>query len=37
LTLPITEIGVLEPGAGVRLLDPAGRPVPLAAAGWRHF
>jgi thiamine-monophosphate kinase len=37
LTLPITEIGVIEPGAGVRLLDPAGRPVPLAAAGWRHF
>lgn len=37
LNLPITAIGSIEPGAGVRLLDAEGRPVPVAAAGWRHF
>ncbi|MGE3784695.1 MAG: thiamine-monophosphate kinase, partial [Alphaproteobacteria bacterium] len=37
LNLPITHIGLIEPGIGVRALDADGRPVPFAAAGWRHF
>ncbi len=37
LNLPITPIGVIEPGAGVRLLDADGKPVPIAAPGYRHF
>ena len=37
LALPITEIGVIETGEGVRLVDTAGNPLPVAAAGWRHF
>jgi thiamine-monophosphate kinase len=37
LSLPITEIGTIEAGAGVRLVDAAGNPVPVAAAGWQHF
>ena len=37
LGLPITEIGEVESGEGVRLVDPAGNPVPVAAAGWQHF
>lgn len=37
LALPITMIGKVEPGAGVRLLDPEGRTVPLDETGYRHF
>lgn len=37
LALPLTEIGVVEAGAGVRLLDANGREVPVAAPGYRHF
>ena len=37
LNLPITPIGVIEPGAGVCLLDTDGKPVPVAAPGYRHF
>jgi thiamine-monophosphate kinase len=37
LGLAITEIGIIEAGEGVRLVDPAGKTVPVAAAGWRHF
>jgi len=37
LGLPIAPIGRIEPGAGVRLVDADGRPVAVAAAGWRHF
>jgi thiamine-monophosphate kinase len=37
LNLPITRIGVIEPGSGVRLLDATGKPVPVAAPGYRHF
>jgi thiamine-monophosphate kinase len=37
LTLPITEIGAIEPGAGVRLVDASGNEVPIVHAGWRHF
>lgn len=37
LGLPITEIGGIESGSGVRVLGAEGRPVALAAGGWRHF
>ena len=37
LALQITEIGTIEAGEGVRLMDAAGKPVPVANAGWRHF
>ncbi len=37
LGIAITEIGAIAEGAGVRLVDAAGRDIPVAAAGWRHF
>jgi thiamine-monophosphate kinase len=37
LGLPITEIGAIEPGESVGLVDSGGNPVPVAATGWRHF
>ena len=37
LRLPLTAIGQIEPGAAVRLVDPEGKTVPVAAAGYRHF
>ena len=37
LGLRITEIGVIEAGEGVRLVDAAGKPILIAATGWRHF
>jgi thiamine-monophosphate kinase len=37
LGVPIAEIGAIEPGKGVRLVDRGGNPIPVAAAGWRHF
>ena len=37
LKLPITRIGAIEAGAGVRVVDDQGRAVPLAKVGWRHF
>jgi thiamine-monophosphate kinase len=37
LGLPLTPVGAIEAGAGVRLVDAAGRPVPVASPGWRHF
>ena len=37
LGLPITEIGVIEAGEGVRLVDAAGETIPMTATGWRHF
>jgi thiamine-monophosphate kinase len=37
LGLPITPIGRIEPGAGVRLVDADRQAVAVAAAGWRHF
>lgn len=35
--LPITRIGEIEPGAGVRLVDAKGRKIPLDNTGYRHF
>jgi thiamine-monophosphate kinase len=37
LGLPITRIGGFEAGNGVRLIDAAGKDVPIDTAGWRHF
>src|SRR5580704_492858 len=36
LALPITEIGAIVAGAGVRLVDAAGKPIATKTAGWRH-
>lgn len=35
--VPLTEIGRIEAGQGVTVLDGDGRPLTLAAEGWRHF
>jgi thiamine-monophosphate kinase len=37
LGLPITAIGTIEDGAGVRLLDAGGNQIPVATTGYRHF
>jgi thiamine-monophosphate kinase len=37
LSLPITEIGAIAAGEGVRLVDGAGREIPVETPGWRHF
>jgi thiamine-monophosphate kinase len=37
LGLPITAIGTIEEGDGVRLVDAGGNDIPIAHAGWRHF
>lgn len=37
LQIPVTEIGRIEAGAGVRLVDDAGRTIPVKASGYRHF
>lgn len=34
---PITPIGRIAAGSGVRVLDRAGKDIPLAASGFRHF
>ena len=35
--VPITEIGRVEQGAGVRLLDSSGAEIPVSRSGYRHF
>lgn len=37
LALPITVIGKVEPGSGVRLVDSEGQTIPLDETGYRHF
>ena len=37
LGLPITRIGKIESGEGVRLVDAAGRTIPIVEPGYRHF
>jgi len=37
LALPITMIGRIEAGDGVRVIDETGRKIALAAMGYRHF
>ena len=35
--VPVTTIGRIEAGQGVRVLDGEGREMTLAGIGWRHF
>jgi thiamine-monophosphate kinase len=35
--MPVTEIGRVEAGAGVALLDSSGREIPVSRTGYRHF
>jgi thiamine-monophosphate kinase len=35
--VPVTAIGRIEAGPGLRIVDAAGRPVPTAFAGFDHF
>jgi thiamine-monophosphate kinase len=35
--VPVTSIGEIEAGGGVRMLDENGRPVPISVGGYRHF
>ena len=35
--VPVTAIGRIEAGQGVRVLDGAGSEIPLDGVGWRHF
>ncbi len=37
LDLPLTRIGRTTVGEGVRVVDAAGRDIPIVASGWRHF
>jgi thiamine-monophosphate kinase len=37
LALPITEIGAIAAGVGLRLLDADGAEIATKTAGWRHF
>jgi thiamine-monophosphate kinase len=37
LALPMTAIGTIEHGSGVRLVDAEGNEIAVAAAGYRHF
>jgi thiamine-monophosphate kinase len=37
LGLPLTRIGKIEAGEGVRLVDAAGRTIPIQEPGYRHF
>jgi thiamine-monophosphate kinase len=37
LGVRITAIGTIEQGAGVRLVDAGGHPIPVTTAGYRHF
>lgn len=35
--VPVTQIGVLQPGEGVQVLTGSGAPLPLTSSGWKHF
>ena len=37
LDIPITQIGRIEAGEGVRLVNPEGQRVPVDHSGYRHF
>lgn len=37
LRLPLTQIGRMQDGKGVRLLDASGRAIAVESAGWSHF
>ena len=35
--VPVTGIGFIAPGSGVRVADAGGRDIVLQAPGYRHF
>jgi thiamine-monophosphate kinase len=35
--LPLTQIGGIVEGAGVKVVDAAGAEIALGKGGWRHF
>jgi len=37
LGLPLTRIGAIHAGPGLRVLDAAGRELPVERTGWQHF
>ena len=37
LGVPVTRIGRIDVGGGVRLLDADGHRIPLEVTGYRHF
>jgi thiamine-monophosphate kinase len=37
LALPLTRIGTVDAEPGLRVLDAAGRAIPIERAGWQHF
>jgi thiamine monophosphate kinase len=37
LDLPLTKIGQMAVGQGLRVRDSAGREMALEGTGWRHF
>jgi thiamine-monophosphate kinase len=37
LGVPITEIGTVAAGEGMRLVDRSGSVIPVSTVGWRHF
>ena len=37
LDLPLTAIGQMAAGQGLRVSDPTGHEVTFKGAGWRHF
>ena len=37
LDLPVTEIGTLAQGKGIRIRDPSGRAMRFDSTGWQHF
>jgi thiamine-monophosphate kinase len=37
LALPLTRIGTIDSDPGLRVLDAAGRAIPIERAGWQHF
>ena len=37
LSLPLTRIGTIHAGPGLRALDAAGRELPVEHTGWQHF
>jgi thiamine-monophosphate kinase len=37
LQIPVTAIGRIEAGTGLRLVDDAGRAIPVEVTGYRHF
>jgi len=35
--VPVTPVGRIEPGRGVRVIDEKGAPIAIADGGYRHF